>query len=394
MNATDTTAPTEAEMDLMIKAVTSPEGHLIGPAELRDSIAAKGLAYRLQGKQVEGVMVLTQRGSDLAYETHMAREGKTIAPPFTDADALEDSALLKALEVKSGNVHAPDGARLVAQGLATVDEERGHYFLTDDGRAAAEALRAIERDLITDDMLAVINQDGSGRAQAKATGWIAGVTQYEQRVYIERVRLPHTSPYTFGSTLHKWTNLRFQMFSKLGIHAEIEGDRMYFGALRPSRRGNTPQLGEPDEERSERVTAGQHADAVWSDLCNQEAGAPFRLAVIDADGPRDVYMPPVAWIFHHFSRDVCLDLDDHGRYRVTVTDAPDAEWATPNPPAVWGGHRADIAVKAMARALYGTRCAHEYGTGRDSCPGCDYTAELFEDRYPLRGYGMRSLVLS
>ncbi|QDN94941.1 hypothetical protein FNV58_01015 (plasmid) [Streptomyces sp. RLB1-9] len=392
MNATDTTAPTAAEMDLMIKAVTSREKHLIGPPELRDSIEAKGYAYRLQGKHVEGVMVLTQKGSDLAYETHMAREGVTIEPPFTDADALEDSALLKALEVKSGNVHAPDGARLVAQGLAWVDEERGHYFLTDDGRAAAEALRDIERDLITDEMLEVINQCGGGRAQAKATGWIAGVTQFEQRVYIERVRLPHTSPYTF-STFDGWTNLRFQLFSKLGIHAEIEGNRLYFGALRPSRRGNTPQLGEPDEERSERIHAGQHADAVWSDLCNQEAGAPFRLAVIDADGPRDVYMPPAAWIFHHFSRDVRLDLDEHGRYRVTVTAAPDAGWDTPPAAAVWTGHRADVAVKAMARALYSTKCAHGYGTGRDSCPGCDYTAELFEERYPLRGYGMRSLVL-
>jgi hypothetical protein len=380
MNETDTTVPTEPEMDLMIKAVTSPEGHLIGPAELRDSIAAKGLAYPLRGKHVEGVMVLTQRGSDLAYETYMAREGKIIAPPFTDADALEDSALLKALTVKSGNVHAPDGARLVAQGLAWVDEERGHYFLTDDGRAAAEALRAIERDLITDDMLTVIDQYGSGRAQHKATGWIAGATLYEQRVYIERVRLPHTSPYTFGSTLHKWTNLRFQMFSKLGIHAEIEGDRMYFGALRPSRRGDTPQLGEPDEERSERVTAGQHADAVWADLCASGPGTSLRVAPVRADGEPGTYRDPAALLFHYASRDVRLSLDEHGRYRVVISNVN-----APHYGHGWTGHRADVAVKAMVRDLYGTKCAHGYGTGRDSCPGCDATAEAFEEQHPVRG---------
>lgn len=373
MNMTDTTAPTEPEMDLMIKAVTSPEGRLIGPVEQRDSIAAKGLAYRLQGEQVEGVMVLTQRGSDLAYETHMAREGKAIAPPFRDADVLEDSSLLKALMVKSGNVHAPDGVRLVAQGLATVDEERGHYFLTDDGRAAAEALRDIERDLITDDMLAVIDQYGSGRAQKGTTGWIAGVAQFEQRVYIERVRLPHTSPYIFGSTLHAWTDLRFQMFSKLGIHAEIEGDRMYFGALRPSRRGNTPQLGEPDEVRSKRVTAGQHADAVWADLCRADSHPAVWPSWAPGDGKHHA---PQGYAFHYHSRTVFLDLDESGRYCASIGIS-----GQPNAGRSWTGHRADTAIKAMARELYGTLCAHEYGTGRDSCPGCDYTEELFEDAH-------------
>jgi hypothetical protein len=321
----------------------------------------------------------------------------TATEAFTDADALEDSALLAALEVKSGNVHAPDGARLVAQGLATVDEERGHYFLTDDGRAAAEALRERERLIIPDEYLDVV-LSLAGRAHSKASGWIAGFTLMG-RPYIERVRLPHTSPEQFHQANHTgstWVNIPFQIFSKLGGYAEQDGARIYFAPeFRPSWAPEPEHTipGTPFPLDRDAVSAVGHADAVWADLCDQSPGAPFRTAVIDADGPRDEYRPPVAWIFHYFSRDVRLDLDDHGRYRATVTDAPDAGWATPNPPAVWTGHRADVAVKAMARALYGTRCSHDYGTGRDSCPGCDHTAELFEDRYPLRGYGMRSLIL-
>lgn len=320
--------------------------------------------------------------------------------PFTDADALEDSALLAALEVKSGNVHAPDGARLVAQGLAMVDEERGHYFLTPGGRVAAEALRDRERLIVPDHYLKVI-LSLSGRAKSKVTGWIAGITTMG-RPYVEHVRLPHTSPEAFHQAIHTgstWTNISFQIFSKLGGYAEQDGARIYLAReFRPS------WAPEPEPEHTipgtpfpldrDAVNALGHADAVWADLCNQEAGAPFRTAVINADGPRDIYMPPAAWIFHYHSRDVRLDLDEHGRYRAAATPAPDAGWDIPPAAAIWTGHRADIAVKAMARALYGTPCAHGYGTGRDSCPGCDHTAELFEDRYPLRGYGMRSLVLS
>ncbi|MCP9209598.1 hypothetical protein [Streptomyces cucumeris] len=129
---------------------------------------------------------------------------------FTDADTLEDSALLAALEVASGIVHAPDGARLVAQGLATVDEERGHYFLTADGRAAAEALRERERLILPDDYLEII-LSLSGRAKHKVTGWITGITTMG-RPYIERVRLPHTSPEAFHESIYTgstWVGIPF-----------------------------------------------------------------------------------------------------------------------------------------------------------------------------------------
>lgn len=38
---------------------------------------------------------------------------------------------------------------------------------------------------------------------------------------------------------------------------------------------------------------------------------------------------------------------------------------------IWKADTRHAAIKAMATAMYGQPCPHEYGTGRDSCPGCD-----------------------
>ncbi|MEJ8654707.1 hypothetical protein WKI65_43415 [Streptomyces sp. MS1.AVA.3] len=311
----------------------------------------------------------------------------TATAPFINADVLEDSALLAALDNSSGMIDPPldrgepGGPRLVSMGLATVDE-KGYHFLTEDGRASALALREQERLLIPDDVLNII-LGLAGRATGKRTGWISGVTTFGQRPYIESVRLPHTDPQYFEDSLNRgatWVNIPTQVFNKLGGYAEREGTHIYFAP--PFRPSFAPAVeptvpGTPFTADRDKVSAMQHADAVWNDLCDESAG--LRVGQIDAGGDRTVYMPPAARVFHHCSRDVRLDLDEHGRYRAEIVAGPDTG-------RTWTGHRADIAIKAMSRGLYGTHCAHDYGTGRDSCPGCDATSEEFEDRQgTLRG---------
>ncbi|MGW1496655.1 hypothetical protein [Streptomyces sp. NPDC002402] len=279
-----------------------------------------------------------------------ARKTMPLSPtaPFTDANALEDSALLAALGNSSGNVHAPDGARLVSIGLATVND-KGHYFLTEDGHAAAQGLRQRERLLISDAALKVI---GNGRAHGKATGWIAGVTS-SRRAYIEMVRLPHTTPETFDDLVTRgtWYGLRFQLCSRLGIHAEHEGARIYLGYASVSGASR----------------AAEHADNVWNDLCRDHR-------VHGIHPPSTVYTAPTGLLFHYASRHVLLSRDEHGRPRAEITNGPDVGRS-------WTGHRADVAMKAMCSSLYGTPCAHGCVTGRDSCTGCDATAEAFENTH-------------
>lgn len=301
----------------------------------------------------------------------------TTCAPFTDTDALEDSALLAALDDAHGTLHAPDNPRLVDLGMARADE-RGRYFLTEDGRAIATELRRRERDLITDEMLGVI-LDEAGRVTAQHSGWISGATTYEQRSYIELVRLPETPADMFIQCVTGTLKaMRSNLGEELGGHAEIDGTRLLFGALRPSRRGATPRLGVPDRAREDRVSAMQHADAVWADLCSEGPGTTLRMGHEAADGDRSMYRPPVALHFHHCSRDARLSMELSGRYILKIISGPDTG-------REWTGHRADVAVKAMCRDLYRTKCAHGYQTGSDSCPGCDAAGEAFEGRHNLRG---------
>jgi hypothetical protein len=115
------------------------------------------------------------------------------------------------------------------------------------------------------------------------------------------------------------------------------------------------------------------ADAVWSDLRDGNA----HVADVSPKGDGKTYTPPTALLFHYASRDVRLTRRNGAVY-ATITAGPGTgrEW--------WSSAGAEEAVKAMVRDLYGVHCAHEYGTGRDSCPGCDYTEEQFEDRYAGR----------
>ncbi|MGW1436785.1 hypothetical protein ACWD7M_16240 [Streptomyces griseus] len=290
----------------------------------------------------------------------------TTTAPFTDADALEDSALLAALDTPHGNVHAPDGARLVESGLATVDEV-GHYYLTEDGYDVARLLRADERALVPDDTLKII-LSRSGRAHGKRTGWIAGLTM-SHRPYVEMVRLPHTSPEMFDDMVNKgsaWVDISFQIFSQLDHrYADRDGARIYLAF-------------EPGAYGRDHWAAVEHADAVWADLCTEGPGAALRVAQESAGGDPAVYLPPSALIFHHNGRDVRLTLTPAHRYRVEIISGPDTG-------RTWDGHRADVAVKAMARTLYGSPCPDGYGTGRDTCPGCDASSETFDDQHPVRG---------
>ncbi|MEE1737092.1 hypothetical protein PUR49_11375 [Streptomyces sp. BE147] len=289
---------------------------------------------------------------------------RSATAPFTDADALEDSALLAALDNGTGNVHALDGARLVEGGLVTADEP-GHYHLTEDGYAVARALRAREAALIPDDTLKII-LSCAGRATAKRTGWITGLT-FAHRPYIEMVRLSDTSPEAFDGMVDKgstWADIPFQIFSQLNHrYADHDGARIYFAF-------------EPGTYDHDRFTAMEHAGAVWADLCGEEAG--LRVGQEEAGGDRTVYLPPSALLFHHNGRDVRLTLTPSHRYHVEIISGPDTG-------RTWNGHRADAAVKAMARTLYGSPCPDGYGTGRDSCPGCDASAETFENQHPVRG---------
>ncbi|MFF7953659.1 hypothetical protein [Streptomyces griseorubiginosus] len=285
--------------------------------------------------------------------------------------------MLAALEDDHGTLHAPDNPRLAGLGMAQADG-RGRYFLTEDGRAIATELRQRERDLITDEMLSVI-LDEAPRATAQHSGWISGATSYEQRSYIELVRLPETPADMFIQCVTGTLKaVRSYLGEELGVHTEIDGTRLLFGALRPSRRGATPHLGEPDRAREDRVSAMQHADAVWADLCSEGPGATLRMGHEAAGGDRSMYRPPVALHFHYCSRDARLSLGVSGRYVVKIISGPDTG-------REWTGHRADVAVKAMGRDLYGTKCAHGYHTGSDSCPGCDAAGEEFEGRHSVRG---------
>ncbi|MEU9405518.1 hypothetical protein AB0E08_07425 [Streptomyces sp. NPDC048281] len=111
-------------------------------------------------------------------------------------------------------------------------------------------------------------------------------------------------------------------------------------------------------------------DAVWSDLNT--------FARVADDSPTrggDTYTTPTELVFHYASRDVRLTRDESGAVHATITDGPGTgrDW--------WSTAGAGEAVKAMVRDLYGVPCAHGYGTGHDSCPGCDATEEEFEDRH-------------
>ncbi|MEU5196055.1 hypothetical protein AB0G86_18695 [Streptomyces scabiei] len=298
---------------------------------------------------------------------------------------MEDSALLAALEDDHGTLHAPDNLRLLALGMAQADE-RGRCFLTEDGRAIATELRRRERDLITDEMLGVILGE-AGRVTSRHSGWISGATSYEQRSYIELVRLSETPADMFIQCVTGMLKaMRSNLGEELGVHAEIDGTRLLFGALRPSRRGATPRLGVPDRAREDRVSAMQHADAVWADLCSEGPGTTLRVGHEAAGGDRTMYRPPVALHFHHCSRDARLSLELSGRYVLKIISGPDTG-------REWTGHRADVAVKAMVRDLYRTKCAHGYYTGSDSCPGCDAAGEEFEMRHSVRGAMSHSLPL-
>lgn len=292
----------------------------------------------------------------------------TIAGTQTEADTFEDSALLAGLDDPSGQVHVPSDGRLFAQGLVESRPGEG-VFLTADGHAAAEELRARERDLITDDMLPVILASAPRLTAARA-GWTAGATWYEERPYLELHQPSGAEPGPGRKTLE---TLSSRLYDQLAVYSEVDDNhRLFFGALRPSPRRVTPRLGVPDEARSERIHAAFHADAVWTSLCSSHRPATHP-GFAPGDGGGSA---PMGYSFHHYSRTAFLSLDDWGRYCVSfgITGEPDAGRS-------WTGHRADIAVKAMARDLYRTACAHEYRTGSDSCPGCDHTGELFEQRH-------------
>lgn len=48
-----------------------------------------------------------------------------------------------------------------------------------------------------------------------------------------------------------------------------------------------------------------------------------------------------------------------------------AEALTKGPSPLYKGDTRRDAIRAMAADMYGKPCPHGYGTGRDSCPGCD-----------------------
>ncbi|MFI0967147.1 hypothetical protein ACH4S8_38035 [Streptomyces sp. NPDC021080] len=115
------------------------------------------------------------------------------------------------------------------------------------------------------------------------------------------------------------------------------------------------------------------ADAVWADLRDCA-----RVADVSPTRDSDTYTEPTEYAFHYASRDVRLSQDESGAVHATITAGPDTgrDWRSTD--------GAEEAVKAMIRDLYGKPCADGYGTGRDSCPGCDASAEQFEDRYAGR----------
>lgn len=110
-----------------------------------------------------------------------------------------------------------------------------------------------------------------------------------------------------------------------------------------------------DTERAERM-----ADAVWNDLLT------YKRLKRTEDG----------YAFHYAGRDYHVARTSTGR---------PSEWTvalvchTGEPPfqegAAWMGRTREVAVKAMVASVYGHPCPHDYGTGRDSCPGCDHTEE-------------------
>ncbi|MFE0490111.1 hypothetical protein [Streptomyces griseoaurantiacus] len=138
-------------------------------------------------------------------------------------------------------------------------------------------------------------------------------------------------------------------------------------------------------DRFDREAADGMAGAVWNDL---RAGNALRVADISPVTDGKVYTEPTALLFHYASRDVRLTRDpEAGGVAAEIT-------AGPGTGIIWRGRTAEEAVKAMVVDLYGVHCAHEYGTGRASCPGCDFTAEEFENRYSGRLGSMPAAPLS
>jgi hypothetical protein len=116
-------------------------------------------------------------------------------------------------------------------------------------------------------------------------------------------------------------------------------------------------------------SAKEMADAVWNDL-----GDGARVADVSPVTDSKNHTAPTALLFHYASRDVRLARNEHGDIHAEIT-------AGPGTGRMWSGLTAEEAVKAMVVDLYGTPCADGYGTGRDSCPGCDASGEQFEERY-------------
>ncbi|MER6605978.1 hypothetical protein ABT282_08680 [Streptomyces sp. NPDC000927] len=279
------------------------------------------------------------------------------------SDILEESALLKALDHPDRAINLPDSERLTSQRLVT-QENPGHFALTEGGVTAAKALRSIERDLIADDVLKVISKHES-RVDATSSGWVAGVTTYAQRVFLDYTHPPRMA----SLKSHDWSKLCSALKSELGIEAEVDGDRLYLGALRRSRHGYALLPGSPDEARSDRIHAGHHANAVWNDLCNSDNP---RVSWGYAPGDED-WAPPAGLSFHYASRTVMVCMNENSYYEagIATSGQPDAGRS-------WAGHRIDIVVKSMIRDLSGTPCAHGCTTGSGSCPGCDATEEDFK----------------
>ncbi|ATM24712.1 hypothetical protein SMD44_p10213 (plasmid) [Streptomyces alboflavus] len=296
----------------------------------------------------------------------------SVTAPFADSRVLEDSALMAVLGLRWDNApsgdlyYAPDSARLVPLGLASVDSG-GQFRLTSDGLALARGLRLREQLLISDDVLEVV-LSRAGRAHGKATGWIAGITSTDL-VYIEMVPQPRTTPeqprlapeaFTEMITQGPWTGIPQDLRRRLGMYAKQHGARIYLGAPRMS----GAQM--PEHLRTHRLRAARHAAATWNDLCRDHR-------VLALTEPGGDHTQPAGLLFHHAGRDVRLSRDPQGRPHAEVVTGPTAVTGD-----YWTGHRFDYAVAVMCADLYATPCAHGLGTGRDSCPGCDATAEAFQ----------------
>lgn len=108
------------------------------------------------------------------------------------------------------------------------------------------------------------------------------------------------------------------------------------------------------EQARDRRAAGM-AEAVWQDL-TESGGERLKRA---EDGYR----------FRYAGRTYRLACVEGGGWFLDIVEH-DGE-APFHSGAEWTGRRREDAVKAMVAAAYGHPCPHGYGTGRDSCPGCD-----------------------